>query len=210
MVSTGNRIEMNLRRVLATVGIAGVLAACGSDKASTPRATEAPSSLSAPASVPLGTETVSVTDGITTTTTAAVAVPSTNAPTGSGSGATDPCALITSDEASELVGVDVGPAVATPFATGSACIYQSDGSIVGVQVYSAAGTEDALAANAPLFAPDAVPIDGIGEAAYISEAEATIGVLQNGVIFTITLAVNGQPATRDQVLAAAGIALSHL
>ena len=208
MVSTGNRIEMNLRRVLATVGIAGVLAACGSDKASTPRATEAPSSLSAPASVPLATETVSVTDDITTTT--AVAVPSTNTPTGSGSAGTDPCALITSDEASELVGVDVAPAVATPFATGSACIYQSNGSIVGVQVYSAAGTEEALAANAPLFAPDAVPIDGIGEAAYISEAEATIGVLQNGVIFTITLAVNGQPATRDQVLAAAGIALSHL
>jgi hypothetical protein len=210
MVSRVNRSELSRRCVLTAVCIAGVLAACGSDKASTPRATGASSSVSTAASVPLTSETVAVTDGITTATTAAVVVATTNEPTGSGSGATDPCALITSAEASELVGVEVGQAVATPFATGSACIYQSGGSIVGVQVYSAPGTEAVLAANAPLFAPDAVPIDGIGEAAYISEAEATIGVLQNGVIFTVTLAVNGQPATRDQVLAAADIALGHL
>lgn len=58
--------------------------------------------------------------------------------------------------------------------------------------------------------PDAVPIDGIGEAAFISDAEATIGVLQDGVVFTITLVADGGSATRGMVLAAADQALGRL
>lgn len=151
-------------------------------------------------------------EDVDTTTTGADATTTTAEGAGGGGGTVDvdPCSLITADEAADLIGADVGVGQSTPFEAGTACIYQGGGSIVGVQVFSAPGTEELLAANAPLFASDAVPADGIGEAAFVSEAEASIGVLQDGVIFTVTVVADGQPAAPDVVRAAADLALANL
>lgn len=122
----------------------------------------------------------------------------------------DPCTLLTASEASDLAGINFSTGQTQPFESGTACTYINGGNIVGIQVFSAPGTEDLLAASAPQFAPDAVPIDDIGEAAFISDAEASIGVLQDGLIFTITIALDSQPAPRATVLASAGLVLDRI
>ncbi|MEJ7846215.1 MAG: hypothetical protein WKF93_11290 [Acidimicrobiales bacterium] len=166
-----------MRGLVVLAAMSAVLSGCGGDEPETSATTVAGA----------------VTEATAATPDAGDATATTRAGNGGNAGpaAVQPCRLITPVEASEIIGTDVGEGQTLPFETGTACIYQRGGSVVGVQVYSAPGTEELLAANALLFAPDAVPIDGIGEAAFISDAEATIGVLQDGVVFTITLVADG-------------------
>lgn len=188
------------RRVPAALFAAGLLFACGGNTQSSPSTTPTT------AEAELGEDSV---ESTTTTTTIST---TTSAPAAEGGAVdrADPCSLLTAQDASDLTGVDFGPGQNEPFEAGTACIYIDGTSVVGVQVYSAPGTEELLAANAPLFALDAAPIDGIGEAAYFSESEASIGVLQDGLIFSITIAIDAQPAPRDTVLAAAEVVLERI
>jgi hypothetical protein len=172
--------------VLAVMASVGLLAACSDDDDGA-TATSAPST-TAPS---------------TTVTTAAP-------PEVGGVDRDDPCTLLTAEEASALVGVDIPAGFSQPFEDGVACVYIVSSTFVGVQVLSGPGTPEALAANAPQLAADAVPIEGVGEAAFISDEEASLAVLQDGLIFSVTLAVDGAPAPRELVLRAADLVLARL
>jgi hypothetical protein len=206
--STTNRSISRRMRWLVVVAIALTAAACSdSDGSEDADAGDADVTVTTSA----GGDTTDTT--ATTEASGEEATTTTAAPAGGGATGPadiDPCTLLTAGDASDIIGSDVGEGSSTPFESGTACIYQSGSSLVGVQVYSAPGTEDLLAANAPLFAPDAAPYSGVGEAAFLSEDEATIGVLQDGVIFTVTIALDGQPAPTSVVVAAGELALSRL
>ncbi len=177
------------------------LSACGGGDSGSAAATTAGSAAAAVTSSDASSGTTAA--GAASTAAAAAA-------SGSGAAATDPCALITASEASSFAGATFEKGTEAPFSGGTDCIYQSGPSAVIVQIFSAPGSAQALAAAAPQFAPDAAPIDGIGDAAYFSVDEGTIGVLKNGKIFTVTVSANGQPASKDIVEAAAKTALAKL
>ncbi len=123
----------------------------------------------------------------------------------------DACALMTRDEASALAGVEMPEPKRLPFAAGTDCIYQlGTDYLMGVGLYSTPGTKAVLDQNAPLFAADMAPIDGIGDAAYFSVKEGTIGVLAKGVIFTIGGLVNRVPLDEATLRPAAERAISRL
>ena len=161
---------------------------------------------SATVSVPMST---SVTSVVAATTTPPVAAPSkTVAPANAGTD--DACSLITREEASTLVGMDLPDATRAPFSGGTSCFYQSGANSVVASRYSTPGTNALLDQYAPQFAADMVPIDGIGDAAYFSAKEGTIGVLAGDVIFTIGGLASGTPLDADVLTPVAERAISRL
>lgn len=141
----------------------------------TPEATNAttsgtPSSPATPASAPAGTE----------------------APTGSPgdvSGIPDPCDLLTSDIAGGALGVEVGPSTTTPGENNSTCSYApADGRanvFVLLTTYAASG--EAALKDATKAFPDARPVPGLGDSAYVSPSGHAIGVSAGDLLFGMSL-----------------------
>jgi hypothetical protein len=123
----------------------------------------------------------------------------------------DPCVLLTAAVATKALGVPVGEKITQPGQGNTTCAYRPADSaaqgIVTLTVYGVTGSEAVLETAALQF-PDAVPVDGVGDAARVSVQGQAIGVLSGQTVFALGLFLQQPdgsllPVSEDQLVAAA-------
>jgi hypothetical protein len=123
-----------------------------------------------------------------------------------GDPATDPCELFTQEMAEAALDAPVGPATKQPGEGNVTCYYTpADGSanvFALLTTYVGSG-EDALATATAEF-PDARPVQGLGDAAFVSRQGHAIGVAVDDLLFAMSLlkadAFTGDPAVAEAEL----------
>jgi hypothetical protein len=192
----------------SSVLLIGLTTGCGGGDAKTSANTNVPSSAPAieaadpttsVAADPSGT--VPSTDVVATTS----AAPSVAAPTA------DPCDLLTVAVATKALGVPVGDKITQPGQGNTTCAYRPADpgaqGIVTLTLYGVTGSEAVLDTAALQF-PDAVAVDGVGDAARVSVRGQAIGVLTGHTVFALGLFLQNPdgsllPITQDQLVAVA-------
>ena len=192
--------------------LVGLTAACGGSDAKSPADTNPSATATATATAPI-TTTAASTAG--TVPSADVGATSSAAPPVANPTA-DPCDLLTAAVATQALGVPVGGKITQPGQGNTTCAYRpadpgSQG-IVTLTLYGVTGSEAVLDTAALQF-PDAVPVDGVGDAARLSVQGQAIGVLTGHTVFALGLFLQQPdgsllPVSKDQLIAAARAVLA--
>lgn len=194
----------------SSAALIGLTAACGGSDAKSSANTNPPATATATAPI---TTTAASTAG--TLPSADVGATSSAAPPVANPTA-DPCDLLTAAAATQALGVPVGEKITQPGQGNTTCAYRpadpgSQG-IVTLTLYGATGSEAVLDTAALQF-PDAVPVDGVGDAARLSVQGQAIGVLTGQTVFALGLFLQQPdgsllPVSKDQLIAAARAVLA--
>jgi hypothetical protein len=196
-----------LAKACSSALLIGLTAACGGSAAKSANSVPpAAAPTAAPATpttgvVPASPGTIPTTDaGATTSAASSVAHPT-----------SDPCDLLTAAVATKALGVPVGEKITQPGQGNTTCAYRPADSaaqgIITLTVYGVTGSEAVLDTAALQF-PDAVPVDGVGDAARVSVQGQAIGVLSGQMVFALGLFLQQPdgsllPVSKDQLVAAA-------
>ena len=185
----------------------GLTAACGGSDAKSSAGTtpsvNAPVTAAAPTTATAAStaQTLPVADAGATSS----AAPAAASPTA------DPCDLLTAAVATQALGVPVGDKITQPGQGNTTCAYRPADSrsqgIITLTLYGVTGSEAVLDTAALQF-PDAVPVDGVGDAARLSMQGQAIGVLTGQTVFALGLFLQQPdgsllPVSKDQLIAAA-------
>lgn len=185
----------------------GLTAACGGSEAKSANSVPPAAAATAAPATPT-TEVVTASLGTIPTTDAGATTPAASSvarPT------SDPCDLLTAAVATKALGVPVGEKITQPGQGNTTCAYRPADSaaqgIVTLTVYGVTGSEAVLDTAALQF-PDAVPVDGVGDAARVSVQGQAIGVLSGQMVFALGLFLQQPdgsllPVSKDQLVAAA-------
>lgn len=193
----------------SSVLLIGLTAGCGGGDEKTSANTNVPSSAPAIAAADPTTSLAAGPAGTVPTTdvgaTTSAPAPAVAAPTA------DPCDLLTAAVATKALGVPVGEKITQPGQGNTTCAYRPADpgaqGIVTLTLYGVTGSEAVLDTAALQF-PDAVAVDGVGDAARVSVQGQAIGVLTGQTVFAVGLFLQNPdgsliPISQDQLVAVA-------
>lgn len=113
------------------------------------------------------------------------------APTGSGDDSLDPCSLVTSDEAAEVLGDKPDKPTDVQAGDVSACTYRLPDGSAAVQINMQRGDDATFESQVAELSGEAV--DGVGDKALVNATVGQISVVKGDVLFAIFVSLgNGE------------------